>query len=258
MYRGIRRAGIKRKRNALKKHTPVKRVKQAIKPLKAKSNKQHSDTTLTNANRFSRMSNMAYDTLKDRNNSIKNHNLHEEYEYVQKHSDKYNAVFKHKTSNHIVVASRGTELKKGFGDAIKDVGSDLLIATGLQKLGTRYRGLSKKIDRLQNIYKDHDVILTGHSLGGRLASDVAKAKGLEAHVFNPGSSPIEAAAAMRQIKLDKPMKHAVHTYHAKGDSISMSEKLNSVAKREGIDQHYKFQNKGKGVFSAHSLENFFY
>jgi hypothetical protein len=72
----------------------------------------------------------------------------------------------------------------------QDIGTDLLIGLGLEKLGSRYRNGVKTARRVQEKYGDYNSSYTGHSLGGKIAYDVGGKVGKESNSFDtPGSIP---------------------------------------------------------------------
>jgi hypothetical protein len=84
-------------------------------------------------------------------------------------------------SGEAVVAYRGTR------DLI-DWKDNVSIATGLHSLNPRFKEAEEVANKAKRKYKK--VRLTGHSLGGKMADHVNSVSGLEADVFNPGTSPI--------------------------------------------------------------------
>jgi hypothetical protein len=205
--------------------------------------KQHNK----NADEYSRYSDVAYGSTKERKKKMQELGI-SDAKYLKQHSDRHTAVFE--KNGKIIVAARGTEIKRGWRDRLEDLGSDLLVGMGMQQLGTRYKNLKSQTDALAEQYGKDNIIMTGHSLGGTLADSVAKASGYEAHVFNPGSSPAQMAAGSKMGAFKQRQTHDVHTYHATGDVISTSSK-GSMRTRQNLHQF----DKKKGI-GAHSLENF--
>jgi len=51
------------------------------------------------------------------------------------------------------------------------------------------------VEKYQKMYPDHEIVLTGHSLGGTLAENIAIIKpGIQCETFNTGNSPINTLA----------------------------------------------------------------
>lgn len=139
-------------------------------------------------------------------------------QYNKKYSTMETAVFTKTNEQNrpeFVIASRGTCLGcKGSKDAsmkkenksftsilenasqigttaAKDLTTDVLVAFGLSHLSHRYRDLNELVKKIEQENEGSKITLTGHSLGGRLAHDIARKRGYESIIFNPGSSPVD-------------------------------------------------------------------
>jgi hypothetical protein len=87
---------------------------------------------------------------------------------------------------------------------LRDLGTDALIALGLQGVGSRFKRAEKVYDKAALKYGGKDNIeVMGHSLGGSLALHVNQTRGAKATAFNPGAGPLE------------PLKHAANKVLAK-------------------------------------------
>lgn len=117
--------------------------------------------------------------------------------YYDKNQDKY------------VIAIRGTELGLSK-EAIKDVGVDLAFALLTKspqhdiayKLAQTIKESGISLDKIK---------ITGHSLGGGLASIVGLITGCETYVYNPAHVSLGAA---EHYKLDLSRQDNIHTYTA--------------------------------------------
>lgn len=85
------------------------------------------------------------------------------------------------------IAYRGTDVKNK-----RDLGTDALIALGLQDKSSRMRRAVRTADQVSAKYGKQNVSLTGHSLGGSQSQYVSRKRGLEATGFNAAMSPIDA------------------------------------------------------------------
>jgi hypothetical protein len=85
------------------------------------------------------------------------------------------------------IAYRGTNVKNK-----RDLGTDALIALGLQDKSSRMKRAVRTADQVTAKYGKGNVSLTGHSLGGSQSQYVSRKRGLEATGFNAAMSPIDA------------------------------------------------------------------
>jgi hypothetical protein len=161
-------------------------------------------------------------------------------DYLADDSTAETAVYKSKKNGKIIASSRGTTLGQGIGTAAKDLGSDALLGLGMTHLTDREKDLEKHVSKLQKKYGKNNIELTGHSLGGRLADDVARGKGLRSQVFNKGTSPLDLVKKHKQKGNSKKNVH----HHTKGDVIS------------AFDTSAKRYKKSKRSKSAHTIEQF--
>ena len=92
----------------------------------------------------------------------------------------------------VIIAFRGTDIEDKTGNKIRDLQADGWIATGRFSSSARFKEAVEITESVLKNYKD--VIVTGHSLGGKLAFDISKKFGLPAIVFNMGSSPLNVGS----------------------------------------------------------------
>jgi hypothetical protein len=139
-------------------------------------------------------------------------------------------VFLSRTTNDIVIAVRGSDFS-GSQDTIRDVKTDIGIAFGVSKYGARNAEITRLVKAVMKKYQ-RPVILTGHSLGGRIARDVAKELDLKAIVFNAGASPLDMIFSRKKGNIDH--------YHIKNDLISL------------FDKNRKLQKFGRAIRICHT------
>lgn len=102
-------------------------------------------------------------------------------------SGNQHVVLVNEKENKAILAFRGTEVNEDPLTAAQDLEADATIAT-MGKLQDSYR-FDLAIDRYHQArekYRDLDLVVTGHSLGGSQAMWVSKETGANAVVFNPG------------------------------------------------------------------------
>jgi hypothetical protein len=188
---------------------------------------------------YSKFSDRAYATKRKRAKQ-----LPPGFEYMDDWSDKYNAVYR-TSEGKILIASRGTELKKGSaGDRLKDLGTDVLVAMGLLGVSTRFRQLDSLVEELEEQVGSENIILTGHSLGGSLVHAVGKKRDVTSFAFNPGSSPGAARRELNWILPESKRKHEQAVFHVKGDLLGEG---------DFFGPRHIFEQKGS---NPHSLDNF--
>lgn len=84
------------------------------------------------------------------------------------------------------VVFRGTDVKNK-----RDIGTDALVALGLQDFSSRMRNATRTTDLAIKKYGKDNVSLTGHSLGGSQAAYVSRKLGVKATGFNAAMSPVD-------------------------------------------------------------------
>lgn len=73
----------------------------------------------------------------------------------------------------------------------RDVGTDILVSLGLERYSSRLRNSEKTVALAIQKYGLENVSLTGHSLGGFIASQISLKNGIPATGFNTSMSPFE-------------------------------------------------------------------
>jgi hypothetical protein len=200
------------------------------------------------------------------------------------------STYKHNTKSHYIISHRGTDLADPK-TARKDVRADLNIALGNKEADAMHKRRTKKTEAIVKSIKkkdpEHDIFLTGHSLGGSTSSHaIASSKVVrdnvkEHHTFNSGSSALQkkpdVTPEVRAQLMEKSTHHSV-----KGDEISAhvgsnligKQKKYASTKKPSIAQHVLAlatpllkrtfagkivafgAKKALGTLQAHSLDNF--
>jgi len=104
----------------------------------------------------------------------------DDYEVLE--GDEDYKVFKKLSTGEVIVACRGTS-------GLDDAHPDMFIAAGILPFHERSKKIVNVTRKYRHLY-DH-VTITGHSLGGALASAAAVRTDTMAVTFNQGSSPID-------------------------------------------------------------------
>ena len=161
-------------------------------------------------------------------------------------SDNEVAVFNN--AGTIIIAFRGTTL------TTSDLVADARIAFGTFLQGSRFKRSLRAVKEVIRRFPNNKIVLVGHSLGGAVAHNIGIIMGLESHVFNIGSSPIDIPTNfIEQLKCKYGPENACNItdkqkiYHTKGDPISLS------ALSGGYDTHKITKKKG---LDPHTIDNF--
>jgi hypothetical protein len=149
-------------------------------------------------------------------------------------------IYENKVDKQYIIVCKGTD-----PTAVKDIFDDLRIGgfmSGEISIDQETRNAVAEV--LKKTSKEN-IVLTGHSLGGRAAMTVAGQYGLKAVVFNP------AAPILNPLTKGPGADKAV-AYHIVGDLISshVSPKAGEVIR---VNQGYNVLQ----TLSAHKLENFY-
>lgn len=156
------------------------------------------------------------------------------YKILQKYSSPDRVVYEHQ-SGHKIIAFRGTDPTN-----LRDVSTDLLLATGSEALSHRFHKAEMITQELVQKYGKENVSVTGHSLGGSQAMHVSKKFGVVGHAYNPHTTLTSALTGANYPNV---------TLHVnEGDPIS--------AFYPGAHFHtVDVRSHGTGL-KAHGIENF--
>jgi len=133
------------------------------------------------------------------------------------------------------IAFRGTDIYNP-----RDLGTDVLLAVGLQDKSSRMKNALRTTDLTIQKYGKENVSLTGHSLGGSQAAYVSRKRGIEATGFNTFMSPVDV---VRQRTYSK-----FHSVQTREDPIA---KYTSSVGRIGRKTYTKSKK-----WNPHGLSNF--
>ena len=168
-------------------------------------------------------------------------------------SNRHRTTYYNPETKQAILAGRGTDLKGR--SKLGDIGTDILIATNLHRLSSRFRNFSKTAKQAKEKYGDN-LVLTGHSLAGSTAMYANSKHNIPTYVYNPGVSPGLVKEGIKKHVFDKvtmglfkkPVQNNLTIYTTGKDPISLLSPLVSNA-------NVKQVKKKKGI-NAHSLLNF--
>jgi hypothetical protein len=172
------------------------------------------------------------------------------YDIDRELSNRHRTVYVSKDTGKATLALAGTRLNKRT-TRMGDLGTDALLALGLQSLSSRFQN-SKKVARAAiEKYGQENVSATGHSLGGSQALYLNQRLGVGAHAYNPGAPP----SMVRKSLFDKlstslfkrPLQNTANIYFTGKDPISILSPLVANARTVRVKQTQR---------DAHSLKNF--
>lgn len=135
----------------------------------------------------------SYKTPTQRQKSINDRILDEQFNFP------LHNLYVHKTEQRILIVYRGTDVND-----LQDIISDIQIILGTNAIDVRIQQSLDFFDQVKVKYPEHQIRVTGHSLGGTIALIIAKHRLPERTItFNPGSAPTKSFLAMMQDTLLK-------------------------------------------------------
>lgn len=183
-------------------------------------------------------------------NSLTKQNVN--YTLLPEYSDKFSSVFK--KDNHLVFSIKGTDITNSTGTRLSDLKDDLLIGLGMERATGQYKKAKKKFEKLRNDFKDHEISLTGHSLGGNVVKNLHFEKAdeiKESHIFNPGATHhhVRSRGILSLHPKNKKNAEKLHSYTTSSDPISFSSLFDPLATNHIVKTK-------SGINNVHSMNHF--
>lgn len=153
-------------------------------------------------------------------------------------------VFVNAQTHQTIISVRGTDFSSP-----DDLFNDALIIAGTERHGSRYKAAQQVLEKVQQSGLGGQISMTGHSLGGRIAIDLAKDYQLDATVFNPGTGPAQLVQNVVGVVAGDPttVTRNITSYTSGKDPISMLSFLDPDARSEPVKQISS---------NAHTLDNY--
>lgn len=147
-------------------------------------------------------------------------------------------TFKNRDTGEVVVGIRGTDVKN-----IEDLFTDLALVGGVSRFTPRASQITKIVQYAINTYGKDKVSVSGHSLGGELARQMANKFGIKGYIYNRASSLLDVFN-----KKNPDIKDFSTNIGKTRDVVSM---LGTTQKKHSQAEFEKLSGK-----DAHTLQNF--
>lgn len=164
-----------------------------------------------------------------------------QFQYEPQYSDSELAVYNKPESHEIIIAIRGSVTAEDWAV------SDVKLAMGKLKETARYKRNLREVERIIQQNPNSQVVLTGHSLGGGIASQIAKDLDLRVVGFNAavigGQNPngrlytikndLVSAAAPNSVIIDKghdsfSKAHSMKNFYGDGEEYGKYDEEEAV------------------------------
>ena len=130
-------------------------------------------------------------SYKDKQSILKKSGLDREYRIVPEYSSRDYTVFYDMDCKKYILVFRGTDDKNRVGRQFNDLYTDFLLGIGQVETTKYYKAADEITKKMIDKYGASNVILSGHSLGGRTAGGLSMKYELPAIIYNEGSSILD-------------------------------------------------------------------
>lgn len=168
-----------------------------------------------------------------------------------------------KQTGKIHFSIAGTDIVNDKKRRVRDLATDGLVALGIHQLGNRHKSSDKRLRELIKQHGKDNIVLTGHSLGGTISSDLSLKYGVANHSFNRGGSTQTNYHNSLRMIIPKYRKRRKNNkvYLTKPsvkrgfDPLAISTSSDPLANITFIKQR-PLQAEDRGILGAHSIEHF--
>jgi hypothetical protein len=216
----------------------------------AKSGYQNSDSIKYI---FANLNDAAYKaSYKEKHDVLKKANLDNEYKIIPEMSSRDINVFYDFDCKKYILVFRGTDYSNRFNRKYNDLYTDFLLGIGKIESTKYYKAADKITKAIIDKYGLNNVILSGHSLGGRAAGGLSIKYNIPSIIYNEGSSPLDKVYNRTE---NKQTTH--FTTNSISDIVIDPLSISSIieSNKKTIKQEVK-DAPNKTYLQIHSLDNF--
>lgn len=200
-----------------------------------------------------------------------NTNILKNYHMIDDLTTSKYTTYLNKKNKTIIFAVRGTDLTRLYEN--NDLYTDALLVFGKENKRPCYKCAYNNLRKILKRYPNYRVIITGHSLGGRLAINLLDSKLgdkiYQVHVFNSATAPVNlynSASCYTETIADSKKKlcknrEKLHIHQINEDPISIlslgeKSKTRKIYPRKKKSCTKLLKGKNKTIKKSHSLMNF--
>lgn len=193
--------------------------------------------------KFAKLSQISYKMGREREKLINDFNKTNDYDFeiIKTYSDRDRMVVHDKPCNKVIMVFRGTDIKNQTMNRNRDMLANVYIALGFTNISARFREVESVLKKVITKYGKDAIILTGHSMGGKIAYELSKRYRIPSISFNQFSTPLNKSANDLGVHFNtNRFRHF--------DPLSVSSSV--------LDRQKEIKVDIKANTSAHTIENF--